>query len=154
MAEVIKGRHALDLRMAAVSHPGTELTRQLGLRAVREMKLRVPRKTGNLGRSIHVSQVTETSVTVTASAGYAGDVEFGTRPHEITPKAAKALRWAASPAGRKLSGAPRKGADVIFAKRVHHPGTKAEPFMVPGAKAAVEQSGLSDIIVNVWNDAA
>jgi len=155
MAEIVQGKHALELRMSAVSKAGgIKMTRMLGLSTVREAKLLVHRKTGNLGRSIHVASVTEKSVTVIASAGYAADVELGTRPHEITPKAAKALRWAASASGRRLSCAPRKGAAVIFATRVHHPGTKPYPYLVPGAKRAVAKGGLKDVVIDVWNAAA
>src|SRR5439155_23222492 len=128
--------------------------RTLGLRAVREQKLLVHRKTGNLGRSIHLGAVTAISVTTIAGARYARPVEFGARPHEITPKVAKALRWAASPSGRRLSGAPRVGAAVIFAKRVHHPGSKPYPFMVPGAWKVIEKGGLKDVVIDTWNSAA
>ena len=153
MAEVVVGLSALQRRIAAVSRP-QGVMKLLGLATVREAKLLVHRKTGNLGRSIHVSSVSESQATVVASVRYAGFVEHGTRAHEITPKAAKALRWAASPAGRRLSGSPRVGAAVVFATRVHHPGTKPYPFLVPGAKRAVGQSGLKDVVVKDWNDAA
>lgn len=43
-------------------------------------------------------------------------LEFGTKPHVITPKNKKSLHW--------KSG----GADV-FAMRVNHPGTEAQPFI-------------------------
>src|SRR5438128_5041780 len=139
MPETIVGLSALNRRIAAVSgtQVGGTVLKRLGLSTVREAKLLVHRKTGNLGRTIHVRSQTATSVTVVASANYAADVEYGTRAHEITPRAAKALRFAASPAGRRLSGRPRVGAAVVFATRVHHPGTKPYPFLVPGAKRAV-----------------
>ncbi len=152
MSEQIVGMAALQKRIAAVSHP-SGVTRLLGIATVREARLIVRRKTGNLSRSIHVASVTETNVRVVASANYAGIIEHGSRPHEITPKAAQALRFAASPSGRRLSGAPRKGAAVVFARRVHHPGTKPYPFLLPGAKRAVASSGLRDVIVNEWNRA-
>lgn len=156
MAETIIGLGALERRMAAVSGGGVgvNVMRNLGLSTVREAKLLVPRKTGNLGRSIHIASSTPTTALVVASANYAADVEFGTRAHEITPKAKKALRWAATAAGRRLSGAPRIGAAVVFAKRVHHPGTRAHPFLVPGAKKAVAGSDLKDAVIKLWNDAA
>lgn len=127
--------------------------RQIGLRAVREQKLLVRRKTGNLGRSIRLASATETTAVTVATANYAGFVEFGTRAHEITPNAKRALRFAASASGRRLTGSPRTGAAVIFATRVHHPGTKPYPFMLPGAKRAVSAEGVEGI-VSVWNSAA
>lgn len=158
MAETVIGAAALNRRLAAVSGGqfGIKVMRTLGLATVREAKLlaKPHRKTSNLEHSIHVQSTTETTALVVASAKYAAFVELGTRPHEITPNAAKALRFAATPGGRRLSGAPRKGAAVVFAKRVHHPGTKPYPYLVPGAKRAVKTAGLSDTVVKLWNDAA
>lgn len=155
MAETIVGLAALNRRMNAIQggQVGVTVMKRLGLSTVREAKLLVHRKTGNLGRSIHVAQTTATSALVVASANYAGFVEHGTRAHEITPNAKKALRFAVG-SNRRLSGAPRKGAPVVFATRVHHPGTKPYPFMIPGAKRAVAASGLRDAVISEWNDAA
>ncbi len=136
--------------MTAISGKG--LPKLLGLSTVREAKLLVRRKTGHTGRTIHMTTVTEHSVTVEAG-GAAVYLEEGTRPHEITPRAAKALRFAASPAGRRLTGSPRVGAAVVFAKRVNHPGTKPYPFLRPGAQKAVNQYG-ADAVVTLWNSAA
>ncbi len=152
MASNVKGYEALQARMKAIGGTNPAFMRLLGLSAVREQKLIVRRKTGNLGRSIVLGAVTPKTVTTEARANYAAFVEFGTRPHEISPRAAKALRWAA-PGGARLTGSPRKGAGVIFARRVHHPGTRAYPFMVPGAQKAVEQSG-ADAVVRAWNEAS
>lgn len=156
MAEQIIGLQALNRRLAAVSgvRAGEPIMRRLAIATVREAKLLVPRRTGDLGRSIHVASVTPSEAVVIASASYAGFVEFGTRPHEITPRAKKALRFAASPGGARLTGTPRKGAAVIFAKRVHHPGTAPHPFMLLGARKAVTTSGLDQEVVAAWNGAA
>jgi hypothetical protein len=40
-----------------------------------------------------------------------------------------------------------------FAKLVHHPGTKAQPFLVPSAEKALSDFGLQGIVKR-WNDAA
>lgn len=152
MAEVIVGLGALNRRIAAVSKPH-DVMQRLALSTVREAKLLVHRKTGNLGRSIHVAHVTENSALVVASARYASYVERGTRPHTITPKAAKALRFAVG-GNRRLSGAPRSGAPVVFARVVHHPGTKPYPYLLPGAKRAVSGAGLKSEIIDDWNRAA
>lgn len=153
MAETITGLGALERRMTAVQGPlGSAITRRLGLATVREAKLLVHRRTGNLGRSIHVASATPTSVTVIASAGYAAYVELGTRPHDITPAVAKVLAWGGP---RRLSGSLRSGAKPeFFAMRVHHPGSRPYPYLVPGAKIAVEGTGLKDLVIDVWNGAA
>ena len=47
---------------------------------------------------------------------YGREVEFGTPPHVITPKKAKALKF-------------KSGGKTIFTKVVHHPGTRPNPFI-------------------------
>lgn len=152
MAEVV-GLTALQKRLHAIGGNNERILATIGAAAIREAKILVARKTGNLGRSIHMEAPTATQVKLVASAKYAAYVEHGTRPHEITPKARKALRFAPSAGGRRLTGSPRVGADVVFAKRVHHPGTRAQPYLLPGAKKAVSDAGVS-IIVTEWNGAA
>lgn len=162
MAEQVIGSAALMRRLNAIGNPTltSNLMRRLATAAVAEQKRLVPRRTGNLARTIHIGAVTATTAQTVASANYARFVEGGTAPHEITPNAAKALRWAASSAGRRLTGTPTKAAQrggaggLVFAKRVHHPGTKAHPYMVPGARAAVTKAGVADVITAAWNEAA
>lgn len=151
MSLSIKGVPQLRARFEAIK-PNPDLMRGLALSATREQKLLVPRKTGNLGRSIGIGRVTSTYAETRATASYAAFVELGTRPHTIVPRRAKALRFAVG-GNATLSGRPRSGSSVIFTKRVRHPGTRAQPFMVPGAKRAVEQLG-AEPIVKAWNDAA
>lgn len=139
-------------RMEAIK-PNREFMGRLALSAVREQKLLAPRKTGNLGRSIRIGAVSPTRAETVATAHYAAYVERGTRPHIIKPKNKKVLAWAANGSAR-LSGAVRTGGSVRFAKRVKHPGTKAQPFMVPGAKQAVEGAGLKTVVITAWNEAA
>lgn len=145
----VRGIPELQTRLSRLK-PDPEFMRRLGLSAIREQKILVPRKTGTLGRSIHIGTVNATHVDTIAGASYAAYVELGTKPHEIVPRRAKALRFAVG-AGRRLSGSPRSGAPVVFAKRVKHPGTKPHSFMVAGAKAALLAVGLRDTIIKLWN---
>lgn len=154
VSEYVQGLPQLQARMRAITPQKSGLMQKLAFATVAEAKRLVPRKTGNLGRSIHVVSFSATEARVEASAKYAVFVERGTKAHEITPKARKALRFAATAAGRRLTGTPRKGADVVFAKRVHHPGTKPQPFMLPGAQKAIQKAGLASQIVKDWNAAA
>lgn len=148
---MIKGMPQLRARLAALK-PNPQMMRDLALQAVAEQKRLVPRKTGNLGRSINVGRVTPKSAETIARAAYAAHVEFGTRAHTIVPRRAKALRFAPAGSGR-LSGTPRSGGSVVFARRVRHPGTRPQPFMLPGAVAALRSLGI-EAIVKRWNDAA
>lgn len=154
----VKGLSQLLARFNAIQ-PSPKLMRDLALSAVREQKLLAPRKTGNLGRSIGIGQVTDSYAETIARANYAAFVELGTglygpkrKKYEIKPRNKKALRFAPKGQGR-LTGSPRSGGPVIFAKRVNHPGTKAQPFMVPGAQKAVKDLGV-EFIVDRWNAAA
>jgi hypothetical protein len=126
---------------------------RLALTVVAEQKRLVPRKTGNLGRSIHIGTISASQATVVADANYAAYTEFGTRPHFIVPVNKKALRFAPAGSGR-LSGSPRSGGRVIFAKRVQHPGTTGIHWAQRGAQAAVGKLKLADVIISQWNEAA
>jgi len=154
---VITGLSQLRARFRAVSHT-ENLLRELQLETVAGAKAKVPRKTGHLGRSILVGRLTKESAQVTVNANYAAAVEFGTKRHVIVPKRARVLAWPAAEGGRRLSGRARtKGGKPVgptaFATKVNHPGTKAQPYLVPAAKEAVHRHGV-EVIVSTWNDAA
>jgi len=53
-------------------------------------------------------------------------VHFPTKPHPITPKKWKALRW-------------EKDGKFIFAKKVKHPGYKGDPFLYKGLADTFKQ---------------
>lgn len=132
------------------------LLRRVATAGVHEAKVLVPRRTGNLDRSIRMGHVDDRSAQVLAGGmrevGYAAAVEFGTRPHTIVPKRARVLAWGGS---RRLSGTLRSGSKPqFFAMRVHHPGTRAKPYLVPGLTNALRKSGMREGIVKAWNDAA
>lgn len=136
-----KGLPQLQKRIDALDNLGP-LMRDLALDAVGEQKRLAPVKTGNLRRSIHLGRVTDRSAETIAGADYAAYVEFGTKAHEIRPRNARALRW-------KVPGGFR------YATRVRHPGTRARPFMIPGAEQAISRaSGLRDKVIAAWNRAA
>lgn len=136
-----KGLPQLQRRIDAIGDLGPFM-RDLALDAVSEQKKRSPVKTGNLRRSIHLGRITARSAETIAGANYAAYVEFGTRAHEIRPRTKKVLRW-------------KSGTGYRYATRVQHPGTRAQPFMIPGAEAAIAGShGLRDRIYFNWNNAA
>ncbi len=84
-------------------------------------------RSGMLGKSIS-SEYDDATMTGTvfldsAVAPYAKFVHDGTKPYTIVPKEKKALRWVALSYDH-----------FIFAKRVHHPGIKADPFLYEAAE--------------------
>lgn len=154
MTEMLDGMTELQRRFASITDM-RQFLGQLGLLAVAYAKDTVPRKTGNLGRTIRLGQVTDTDAQIIAGGqngvGYAQAVEFGSRPHVIVPRRKKALAWGGN---RRLSGSLRSGsAATIFARKVNHPGTQAKPFLRPAAEKAVQDVGV-DLIVKAWNEAA
>jgi hypothetical protein len=150
----VKGKRELQARLHAISDL-SDLLRTLQLETIAGAKARVPRKTGHLGRSILPGPVSDTQAVIEVRTPYAAAVEFGSKPHVIRPKRASVLAWPSSESGRRLSGRARTNAgDMTFARKVNHPGTKAQPFMIPAAKEALAKRGLVDAIVTRWNDAA
>ncbi len=131
--------------------------RALQIGTVREAKILVPRKTGHLGRSIVPGRISATHATVEARTPYAAAVELGSGLHgkrhakyPIVPKKAKVLAWGGA---RRLSGTLRTGSRATnFATRVMHPGVKARPYLIPGARKAI--GNVRDVIVKLWNAAA
>ncbi|GMV06721.1 MAG: hypothetical protein AMXMBFR53_29960 [Gemmatimonadota bacterium] len=82
-------------------------------------KVRSPVRQGRLQNSItHETDRNGFGGRAGTNLSYGPDVEFGTAPHVIEPKNKKALAW-----GPKGSRTVRK--------RVHHPGTKAQPYLFP-----------------------
>jgi hypothetical protein len=81
-------------------------------------------RTGNLRNAVRAyPPVSEDfpiqgTVAVDRSAPYGAMQEGGTRPHEIVPVRARALRFVS-------------GGQTVFARRVQHPGFPPHPFMAP-----------------------
>jgi hypothetical protein len=154
VSEDIEGMGNLAKRLDAIGD-ARKLLGPIALKAVAYAKETVPRKTGNLGRTIRLGQVTDTEAQIIAGGqfgvGYARTVEFGSRPHIIRPRNRRVLAWGGD---RRLSGSLRSGARATnFATVVNHPGTKPKPFLRPAAERAVRESGVEGI-VKAWNDAA
>ena len=84
------------------------------MKLANELAKAAPVDTGRMKNSIDSS--VDGNTIVINMVEYALYVEFGTPPHIITPKNAKALHW-------------KSGQDDVFAKVVHHPGTRPQPFI-------------------------
>lgn len=147
----LKGYEALQRRFDAIKDHRQLMGHVAGL-VKAEASVRAPVKTGNLRRSIRIGRVTDNFAEIVVDAKYAAMVERGTRPHIIVPRNRKVLAWGGS---RRLSGSLRTGAKATtFARRVNHPGTRAKPFLLPGAQAAIQKAGLVQSVIKGWNEAA
>jgi hypothetical protein len=91
---------------------------------VGEIVTRTPVKTGFLKGNTRWKKIGRLVRRVFNNTEYAADVEFGTRPHVIYPKEKKALKF-------------KKDSKEVFATKVKHPGTPAQPFFRPGYRAAL-----------------
>jgi phage gpG-like protein len=80
------------------------------------MQETAPVRTGALRGSIRV-QLGLDFARVGPTVPYAAFVEFGTQPHEILPRRAQALRF------------KTQGGEVVFARRVWHPGFEGRFFV-------------------------
>ncbi len=89
----------------------------------------VPRDTGRLASTLRIERGRNQYgpylhvVAGDRSTPYLGHVLFGTEPHVIRPRRAKALRFVV-------------GGAVVFARRVFHPGTRARNFLKAALDAA------------------
>jgi hypothetical protein len=83
-------------------------------------KILCPVDTGRLRASIRIESrrtLTFRSIyTIGSDVFYAPYVNDGTRPHIIRPRTKQALKF-------------NVGGRTVFAKVVHHPGTRANPFL-------------------------
>lgn len=91
------------------------------------LKLRAPVDKGRLRSSIKVF-VSETGLSV-FMVDYAKFVEFGTPPHVIKPKNKEALKFEKDRKTRLSEKKGLKKSDVVFSKKVLHPGTRPNPFI-------------------------
>jgi len=146
----VQGMDALQRRLKAIGELQPAM-RAVQLSTIHEAQARVHRKTGHLQRSIVPGPVSDTHAVIEARTPYAAALEEGAKPHIIKPKNRKVLAWGG---GRRLTGTLRKGEKADhFATLVHHPGNKPFPYLVPGAKAALEKAGILAEIVTRWNKA-
>lgn len=102
-----------------------------------KMNVLAPYKTGNLRRQIK-KRSSGLEVVISSTAPYSIFVEEGTRPHEILPVNAKALRFTVGNYG-----------EFIFAKRVSHPGTAPQPFVRKTAEAT--RAKIPQFWAEFWN---
>ena len=121
----------LNAGRKALSEGLTEFTMSLFRsvhRVIDEGKSFTPR-TGHLQQSIEadITRTDRGKAEIVASASYAPFVEFGTRPHLIKPKRRKSLRWATEEG-------------YVFARIVHHPGSRPHPFFKKAVEEGLEEA--------------
>lgn len=101
-----------------------ESLQEAGFKVEEEAKKAAPANTGYYRNNISFDGKNK----VIANADYSAALEYGTKPHVIQPKTAKALHFKSD------------GQDV-FTKRVKHPGTKPLAIMRNAALKVQKQVG-------------
>ena len=131
MARIRLDRAELNRTITNASR--TEL-REAARQVVNRAKVLAPVDTGRLRSSIRADPPRvfslRGSVTVGSDLEYAAMVNDGTKPHVIRPKNAKVLRF-------------NVGGQVVFARVVNHPGTRARPFLDRALREVAAQRGYS-----------
>lgn len=123
-ARVVMDKGALE---AFLRGPNGVSMKELSRRAYkvhRRAAEECPVDEGRLRSSLHVKFGTDARgpfATVGTDVEYALYVHEGTKPHIIRPVNARVLAF---PAGGR-----RSGGAMVFARVVHHPGTRAQPFL-------------------------
>lgn len=127
--ETIVGGKELDDLLRTLPAKLHKNVNRAGLRAgakvyLDEVKTRIPKDSGQLAASARITtRARGDDISASVKVGnfvawYAHLVEFGTRPHVIRAKPGGAMRFGS-----------------VEARTVHHPGTRAQPFMRPTADA-------------------
>ena len=101
---------------------------RLGEKVLVEASMGTPVDTGKLRKSMKKERI-GWDVQVSGNTKYAIFVHAGTKPHVIRPKNAKALRWEERQKPSLIQPFKRQPVNIVFAQEVHHPGTKAQPWL-------------------------
>lgn len=108
--------------------------REAGRQVVNRARILAPVRTGRLRSSIRADPPRifslRGSLTVGSDLEYAAAVNDGSRPHIIRPRRAQVLRF-------------NVGGRIVFAKVVHHPGTKGTHFLDRALREVAAQRGYS-----------
>jgi hypothetical protein len=119
---------AIDSLLHSPAGPVVTDARRRSALAVQAARAAAPKRKGLLAASIVATEQVvgnEIFFEVFATVPYAGIVSKGSRPHEIRPRNAQVLRF-------------QVGSTTIYARVVHHPGTKPNPYLVAATIAALQ----------------
>lgn len=137
----LQGARALRARFKALRGVFKPLGRDWADRTVIRARGRVKVVTGKTRNSIRRKTATQRKAAVTAGYG-ARFLDKGTVPHAM-----KARRFSVMSFPHSSTGQP------VFAKRVQHPGSRAQPFLRVSAKEELATDHKVRVVINTWNKA-
>ena len=103
------------------------LHKTVGPMLLKYMREEAPQASGRLVNALRQVDAPGSVAVGTRGVPYIQFVVEGTRPHDIKPRNGSVLAF-------------KVGGRTVFAKVVHHPGTKANDFMTRAAKRAIKDS--------------
>ena len=139
---MLQGKQALERRLNAIRKTGQPIARKWAKSTAASARRRVPVKTGRLQRSIRVKTSSERGAVVVGHYS-AAFVDKGTVAHD-EPKRRR----------RKIMRYGGPGGQPVFAKRVHHPATRARPFKAAAAHDGFRDNPMASTLIDLWNSAA
>ena len=137
----LKGGRELRARLRAIKLTFKPAGKEWADEAVSLARAMVPVQTGRLRASIKRKNDTQRKATVKAHYS-AFFVDKGTRAHSITARKSPSLIFQG------------RGGRTIFARKVNHPRTSAQPFRDRAAREALRRKPMSAELIKLWNAAA
>lgn len=136
----LKGERELRARLKALRLAFKPIGKDWANEGVRQMRPRVPVRTGRLRQSFRVRNATQRRAVV---GGHftAYFVDKGPKPHDIRAKT-----------GGTLVFQGRRG--TVFARSVHHRGYRGRPFRQKAADEALRKTPMAQEVIRQWNNAA
>ncbi len=141
MTTALKGGEDLKRRLKALRLTFKPLGRSWADETVRQAKPQVPVRTGRLRESHRRKSATQRRATVVAH--YTSNfIDADVKPHDIKAKPGKHLAF------------PGTGGRPVFARKVHHRGSKGNRYKARAAQAALRKTPLAEILIDQWNKGA
>jgi len=132
----VEGMDKLLKALNSLSKLHTVISRRLAETIRSNAERLAPTRTGRLKRSIRIVEGAGSYMVLMGGreAPYAKFIEYGSRPHTITARKAMALRFEAH-------------GDVIYAKYVRHPGTRAQRILARAIELSLRE--LDEIVSRI-----
>ena len=136
----LRGTPELRRRLKAIKTVFKPVGKEWTERTVNLAQRRVAVRTGATRRSIRRKNASQTRAAVQATQG-ARFLEAGTKAHNMSAKRFTTMKFTEQ-------GQP------IFAKKVKHPGMRAQPFLRRSGHDALRELNILKELIELWNKAA
>lgn len=141
MTARLRGSDDLKRRLRAIGQAFKPIGRKWADETSDAARPKVPVRTGRLRRSFRRKNASMKRATVVGHYT-AYFIDAGTKPHAIVPKRGGRLVFEG------------RGGRTIFARKVMHRGTRAQPFREKAAREGLRRTDMAGELIELWNDAA